>query len=97
MNTLVQNMAGMGQMTDQVIANDMLISAKSGIKSYAAALSETSTPEVRQILRKQLDHAIMAHEQISNYMIQNGFYHPTQVKQQIQLDIQNAQTALSLG
>ncbi|MDF2963692.1 MAG: spore coat protein [Paenibacillus sp.] len=97
MNTLVENMTGMNSMTDQVIASDLLISAKSGVKSYAIALTESTTPEVRQMLRKQLDQAITAHEQISNYMIQNGYYHPTQVKQQIQLDLQNAQIALSLS
>ncbi|KAF6598992.1 spore coat protein, partial [Paenibacillus sp. EKM208P] len=43
MNSIVQNMTGMGGMTDQVIASDLLISAKSGIKSYAIALTESTS------------------------------------------------------
>ncbi|WP_248926560.1 spore coat protein [Paenibacillus hamazuiensis] len=97
MNTLLENMTGMGSMTDQVIANDLLIAAKTGIKDCAVALTEATTPEVRQILKKQLDQAISSHEKISAYMIQKGLYHPTQVKQQIQLDLQNAQTATGLA
>ncbi|AZK48220.1 spore coat protein [Paenibacillus lentus] len=96
MNTTMSNMTGMNAMTDQVIASDLLISAKSGIKNYAAALSEAATPEVRNILCDQLNKAVSLHEQIFNYMKVNGYYNAYDPDQQIQMDIQNADKALSL-
>lgn len=96
MNTTMSNMTGMNAMTDQVIASDLLISAKSGIKNYAAALSEAATPEVRNILCDQLNKAVSLHEQIFNYMKVNGYYNAYDPDQQIQMDIKNADQALSL-
>jgi similar to spore coat protein len=96
MNTLVENLAGMNVLTDQVIASDFLIGAKSAVKNYAVALTETATPEVRTILRKQLEQALQTHEQITNYMMNKGWYHPYNVSEQLQLDMKNAQTALNL-
>lgn len=84
MNTIIKNMTGMNAMTDQVIASDLLISAKSGIKSYAAALSEAATPEVRSALCDQLSKAVNLHEQIFNYMKENGYYNAYNPDQQIQ-------------
>jgi similar to spore coat protein len=96
-NTIIENMTGTNNLTDQIIAADLLISAKSGIKDYAIALSETVTPEVRNVLRRQLDEAIVSHEQVTNYMMSKGWYHAYDVKEQIRLDIQNAKTALNLA
>lgn len=96
MNTIIKNMTGMNAMTDQVIASDLLISAKSGIKNYAAALSEAATPEVRSVLCDQLSKAVNLHEQIFNYMKENGYYNAYNPDQQIQQDIQNAEKAISL-
>lgn len=96
MNTIVENLTGMNVMTDQVIATDLLIAAKSGVKSLSIALTETATPEVRAVLKKQLDQAIMTHEQITNYMMDKGWYKPYDVQEQLKLDFQNAQTALNI-
>jgi similar to spore coat protein len=96
MTGMIQNMAGMGGMTDQVIATDLLLSAKSGIKNYALALTETTTPEVREALKGQLDSAIESHDQITRYMVSKGFYHPGNMSEQLAVDMQATQTALSL-
>ncbi|MFC8689664.1 spore coat protein [Brevibacillus porteri] len=93
---ILQNMIGMGGMTDQVVAMDLLISAKSGVRNYAMALTETGTPEIKATLTKQLEEAIDLHEKISTYMIEQGWYHPWNVNEQIKLDQQNIQTALNL-
>lgn len=73
MNEFIQNMTGMGAMTEQVIATDFLISAKTGVKNIATAITETSSPEVRETLKQYLNDAIDTHEQITNYMISKGF------------------------
>ena len=88
---------GMNGMTDQVIATDLLIATKSGIKNYASALSETYTPELRQIFQEQLNDAINMHEQVTNYMVSKGYYHPQHVKEQFVVDMQAAQNAMNLS
>ncbi|MBY0083983.1 spore coat protein [Brevibacillus sp. M2.1A] len=97
MTGILQSLAGMGGLTDQVIAMDFLISTKSGVRNYAMALTETGTPEIKEILTKQLEEAIDLHEKISLYMIERGWYHPWNITEQIQLDQQNIQTALNLS
>ncbi|MGS2780434.1 spore coat protein [Robertmurraya sp. GLU-23] len=86
----------MSAMTEQVIATDLLMAAKSAIKNYAIAISECATPELRQALTEQLNDTIRSHEQITNYMINKGYYHPVDVLEQLRLDQQAAKTALNL-
>lgn len=97
MNDLVKKMVGMGGMTDQVIATDFLISAKAGVRNLAFAITETATPELRAALRQELRNAVNTHEQISNYMISRGMYHPNDLGEQLQLDLQITDTALNLA
>jgi similar to spore coat protein len=97
MNQLIQNLMGMGGMTDQVIATDFLISAKAGIRNYAVAITETGTPELKAALREQLNTAIATHEKITNYMIARGFYHPHDLSEQLQVDLTITDTALKLA
>lgn len=97
MNQLLQNLMGMGGLTDQVIATDFLISAKAGIRNYAVAITETATPELKAALRVQLNDAIATHEKITNFMIERGFYHPHDLSEQLQVDLTVADTALNLA
>ncbi|MBN6186817.1 spore coat protein [Aneurinibacillus sp. BA2021] len=85
----------MPEMADMTFAMDFLIAAKSGVRSYAMAATEAGTPEIKETLIKQLEEAIDMHEQISVYMMERGWYHPWDVKEQLQLDLQNIQTALN--
>lgn len=95
MNDMVQNMTGMGAMTDQVLATDLLMAAKSGIKNCAWAISESATPEVRDTLQQQLIQAIQFHGQVTDYMISKGYYHPYDMSEQFEVDMNAAQTALT--
>jgi similar to spore coat protein len=97
MNAILENMTGMSSLTDQVVTYDLLMGNKAAIKTYAAALTETTTPEIRAMLSKQLTQLQQSHEQITAYMVSKGWYHPFQVKDQIQLQLQMAKTALALG
>lgn len=96
MNPILERMSGLHTLTDDVIAMDLLINAKSGVRNYAMAVTECATPEIKQILMKQLDEAIVSHEKISNYMVQQGLYHPYHISEQIQLDLKNIQTAMNI-
>ncbi|OLN22545.1 spore coat protein [Domibacillus antri] len=96
MNGLMKNFTGMKGMTDEVIASDLLLAAKSGVTFTAFALTEAATPELRSVLREQLMAAITAHNNISQYMMAKGYYHPYDFNQQIQADVTAAQTAQNL-
>lgn len=90
--SILQNLAGLGDMTEQVIASDFLISIKSTIQNYAIAISETTTPEVREVLGRHLNAAIDTHEKILN----KGYYHVHNPQEQLIVDMQNANVTLNL-
>ncbi|GAE35156.1 spore coat protein [Halalkalibacter akibai] len=96
MNDFIQKVTGLGAMTDQIVATDMLISSKTAMKNIAFAITETVTPEVRTVLTQQLQQSIQLHNQLSDYMIEKGYYHPYDLNEQVKVDFVAAQTALSL-
>ncbi len=69
MNAIIQSLTGMDKMSDQVIATNFLISSKSAVRNYSIALTETTSQEVRIVLRKHLNDSIAAHEKTLNYMM----------------------------
>lgn len=97
MANMIQNMAGLGEMTEQVIATDFLLSSKTAIKSYATALAETATPEVRDTLKRQMDAAISTHEKITNYMMNKGYYHAYNPQEQMNADRKASDTVMNLN
>ena len=94
MNTLVESMTGMNVMTDQVIAQDLLIAAKTGIKDYALAITETASPEVRTVLRRYLEEGIAFHEKLAGFMIQQGWYKAYDMIEHLKWVLSNSDTAL---
>lgn len=97
MNPILEKLTGTAAMTDQIVAADLLLSAKSGVWTYAAALTETASVDIRAVLRRHLEEAINIHEQVFEYMTDQNWYHPYDPQQQIRLDLQNAETALNIG
>ncbi|GIP56690.1 spore coat protein [Paenibacillus woosongensis] len=96
MHPILEYITGMNKLTDEVIAMDLLINAKSGVRNYAMAVTECITPEIKTMLAKQLEEAIDTHEIILTYMMERNLYHPYNVNEQIQLDLQNIQTAMNI-
>lgn len=97
MNGLIEGLTGLNKMTDQVIATDFLISAKSAVQNYAVAITETTSPEVKIILKKQLKDAIVTHKKILDYMIKQGYYSPYNMQEQYKVDMKTTDTALNLA
>jgi len=95
MNSIVEYLTGMDMLTDQVVAMDLLISAKSGVRNYALAVTESVTPEIKETLIRQLEEAIDMHERITAYMMERGWYKPWEVREQSQMDLQTMNTALN--
>lgn len=93
---ILQSLAGMGDMTEQLIANDFLLDAKTAVRSYAIAISEATTPEVRAVLRSHLESAIDSHERILKYMMSNNYYHVHNPQEQLIVDKRTAKTVLNL-
>lgn len=96
MNAIIESLTGMDKMSDQVIATDFLISAKSAVRNYSIALTETTSQNVRTVLREQLSDAITTHETISNYMMKKGYYNAYNLNEQYKVDMQTTETALNL-
>lgn len=96
MNQIVEYLTGLNTLSDQVIAMDLLMASKTGIKMYAVAATESATPEVKATLVNHLHEAIDTHEKVTAYMMQRGFYHPYNIQEQVQLDLKTAQTALNI-
>lgn len=96
MNQFLENMTGMNVLNDQAIANDFLISAKTGVRNLAYAITETASPELRKVLRKHLEEAITTHEKAINYMLNQNWYPAYNVDQLVQMDINTSQQILKL-
>lgn len=79
---------------DQIIATDLLIGAKSAVRNYAYALTETTSNEVKNVLQRHLNSAIEFHDAVSKYMINKGYYIPNDMNRQIEMDIQSAQAVI---
>ena len=96
MNPIIEALIGMDVLSDQVVAMDLLIAAKSGVRNYAMAVTESGTPEIKEMLTRHLTEALDMHEKISLYMEEKGWYHAWDTDEQINLDLNNINTALNL-
>ncbi len=96
MVNIIQNLAGMKNMTEQVIATDLLLGSKTAIQNYAVALTETVTPEVKETLHRQLNYAIENHEKITNYMISKGYYNAYNPQEQSKIDMVASEKVMNL-
>lgn len=77
-------------------AGDLLGLAKTAVRNYSIAITETATPILRQVLVKQINAAIEWHAQIYRYMYKNGLYPSYDLKKLITNDVNNAQKALNM-
>lgn len=75
---------------------DLLTLAKTSVKTYATAITETATPALRKILIKHLQTCIQSHGKVFQYMHENGMYPAYNLKALLQHDIENANMALKM-
>jgi spore coat protein F len=83
----------LGDMT-AFYAGHLLAYLKSIICMYAGAITETATPQLRDTFVKHLNHAIKLHAQVSNFMIERGFYPAYDLHHLLENDKKNAMKAL---
>lgn len=96
MNPIMKKLTGMDNMSDQVLATDLLMGTKSCVRNYAIALTETASPEIRSVLRRHLNDAIVSNDNFTDYMVKNKYYLPYDVNEQINIDLTTTETALNL-
>lgn len=86
-----------GGLSDKDIALDMLIGSKFEIEALAKTITETTNPQLRQMLTSQLNMNINEHFRLSDMAINNKWYDAYATpQQQVQQDIKEAQN-LSQG
>lgn len=93
---LIKELDKAGDNKDQIIATELLVTAKAAVRTYAVALTETASPEVRDVLKRQLNQAIDQHARIADYMIENNMYYAHNVDKQLELDKKKVKTAKKL-
>jgi spore coat protein F len=83
------------RITDSFLAGDLLAFAKTAVRNYAVAITETATPALRAVLKKQLNLAVNCHERIYSYMYANGLYPSYNLNELLQNDVMLARNAIS--
>jgi spore coat protein F len=77
-------------------AGNLLGLAKNMVRNYAIAITETATPQLRDVLTKQINIAIQLHANVYRYMYERSYYPSYNLEQLLANDIKNAQLAMSL-
>ncbi|MDC2941475.1 spore coat protein [Bacillus cereus] len=77
-------------------AGDLLGLAKTSVRNYAIAITETATPRLREVLTRQINGAIQLHAQVFNFMYERGYYPAYDLKQLLKNDVQNVQKAIQM-
>jgi similar to spore coat protein len=67
------------------------------VRNYSIALTEATSADLRNSLKKQLNDAIDTHERISDYMTDKGFYNAYDLQEQYKTDMQITNTAINLA
>ena len=94
MNTILENLTGMNILNDQTIAGDLLIASKTGVRNLAYAITETASPQIRELLKRHLDEAIDSHNKVFNYMENKNWYDVYNVDALLQQDLKISKSVL---
>jgi spore coat protein F len=77
-------------------AGSLLGLSKTMVRNYAIAITETATPQLRQILVNQMNTAIQLHANVFYFMYERSYYPSYNLEQLLSNDLQLAKTALSI-
>ncbi|MGG6313390.1 spore coat protein [Paenibacillus macerans] len=69
---------------------------KTAVRSYAIAITETATPQLRETFQKQLLGAISLHAKVFHFMHQHGHYPAYNLEQLLAHDVKMANSALMM-
>ncbi|MBU9721303.1 spore coat protein [Bacillus alkalicola] len=91
------NSIGMPEQVDSAIALDLLITVKEAVRNYSVALTEAASPEVRTVIRNQMEAALDYQAEVIDLMIEKKWFHPYDISEQQVLDLKAAQTAIDIA
>ncbi len=91
------NSLNVPELADTTFAMDFLIRTKEGVRNIAVALTETASPDVRALLRKQLMQGIAMHQEITELMMSKKWFHPYELSEQYKLDQLSAKNTIMVG
>ena len=84
----MQTNAGTNQLTDKMLALDMIKDSKYCILGLAKASTEASHAELREFVDRTLTDCVQDHYQLTDMMMIKGWYHPNNLKEQLQSDFE---------
>jgi len=93
----IENSEGMPNLSDSAIALEFIMSVKTGVRNLAIAVTEAASPEVKSVLRKQLNLTLDLHDDLSQLMVNKGWLYPYDVNEQFMLDMKSAEMAARIG
>jgi spore coat protein CotF len=93
----VRNSEGMPKLVDTMMSTAFLLNTKNSVRNCAIALTEAASPEVRTVLRNELNSALRMHEAIYTMMINKGWFHPMNLDKQFQMDLESSTTASQIA
>ncbi|MDP2891908.1 MAG: spore coat protein [Bacillota bacterium] len=79
-------------MTEQELLNDLLEQEKTLVKSYATFITESSCPNMRQVLIDQFNSTCQNQYRVFDQMKQKGYY---QTKDAQDMDVQQAKQQMT--
>lgn len=78
-------------------SGDLLSVSKAAVKNYAGAITETATPELREVFVRQMQGVIDIHTMVFDYMYKKGFYPAYDLEKLLKGDVKNAKKALKMN
>lgn len=93
---IIQDVAGADIMKEKDIVTEIMLTTKAALNKYAFTLGETTTPKVRDVLRRHLDEILDTHAQITDYALEKAYYHPSEPSEQFKDDLKDAYLAVEL-
>jgi len=91
------NAENMPNLVDNSLALDLLLSAKTGVTYCAKAITETTSPAVRAVLREILNDSLTLHRETAQLMMAKKWFHPYQLEEQHTLDVRSAETVVKIA
>ena len=76
-------------------AGNLLGAAKTSVRTYAAAITETATPELKSVFTKHLNNSIKWHTKVFEYMNKHGYYPAFDLHQLLTNDAENAEKSIN--
>jgi spore coat protein F len=77
-------------------ARNLLGFFKSATRNYAAVITETATPSLREMFQRHLLTAIKMHTKVFNFMLERNYYPAYDLDRLLASDLRNAKAALSM-